>query len=116
LAASPALGLILAKLPWPEGKAVVENFCATPALFALATVESEKASAPVMEFLREPARFRATVERAANDDSKVMLQQLLGGSSGVYGTPRKTWSLLGDAEKNKPLVRALLESTTGKLG
>lgn len=111
LATSPALGLILAKLPWPEGKAVVENFCATPALFALATVESEKASAPVMEFLREPARFRATVERAANDDLKGMLQLLLGGSSAVYGTPRKTWSLLGDAEKNKPLVRALLEST-----
>ena len=111
LANSPALGLILAKLPWPEGKPVIEKFCATPSLFALATVESEKASAPVAEFLREPARFRATVERAADDDLKGMLQQLLGGSSGVYGAQRKTWSLLGEPEKAKPIITALLEST-----
>jgi HEAT repeat protein len=111
LAASPALGLILAKLPWPEGKTVVEKFCATPALFALATVESERASAPVAEFLREPARFRASLERAKDEDLKGMLQQLLGGGTTVYGTQRKTWSLLGEPEKTKPLVTALLEST-----
>jgi len=111
LAASPAVGLILAKVPWPEGKPVVEKFCATPALFALATVESERASAPVAEFLREPARFRSSVERAGEEDLKGMLQQLVGGSPTVYGVARKTWTILGEPERTRPLIVALLEST-----
>ena len=40
-----------------------------------------------------------------------MLTRLLGGSTFVYGSPRKVWSLLGAAEQTRPQVLALLEST-----
>jgi thioredoxin 1 len=111
VSASPALGQILAKLPWPEGKAVLEKFCAVPALFALASLESERAPPAVAEYLREPARFRAAVERATDEELKGMLTRLLGGSTYVYGSPRKVWSLLGAVEQTRPQVLALLEST-----
>jgi HEAT repeat protein len=111
LAASPAVGLILAKLPWPEGREVLEKFCAVPSLFALASSESERAPAAVAEFLREPARFRTAVERATDEELKGMLTRLLGGSTFVYGSPRKVWSLLGSPEQTRPLVGGLLEST-----
>lgn len=111
LAASPAVGLILAKLPWPEGQVVLEKFCSAPSLFALASVECGRASAPVAAFLREPARFRASIERATGEELKGMLQQLLGGSAYVYGAQRQVWSLLGAAEQTRPQVLALLEST-----
>jgi len=111
LVGSPAVGLILAKLPWPEGQAVLEKFRAVPALFALAAAESERATAAVAEYLREPARFRATVERATGEELKGMLPQLLVGSAHVLGAQRKTWSLLGDPLQTRPLVLALLEST-----
>ncbi|HEU0009116.1 MAG TPA: hypothetical protein VFT34_04785, partial [Verrucomicrobiae bacterium] len=111
LAASPAVGLILAKLPWPEGQAILEKFCSAPSLFALASVESGRASAPVAAFLREPARFRASVERATGEELKGMLQQLLGGGAYVYGAQRQVWSLFGAVEQTRPQVLALLEST-----
>ena len=111
LTTSPALGLILAKLPLPEGTPVLEKFCATPALFALATVESERASTAVAQYLREPARFRAVVERASGEELKGVLSQLLSGSVQVFGVPRRAWSLLGPAEQTRPLALSLLEST-----
>jgi len=111
LSSSPALGLILAKLPFPEGKAVLEKLCATPSLFVLASVESERATSAVAQFLREPARFRQVIGRATGEELKGMLTQMLGSGVTVIGTQRKTWSLLSPAEQTRPLVLALLEST-----
>jgi len=111
LATSPAIGLVLAKLPWPEGKLVLERICTIPSLFAVASVESSQAPAAVAEYLREPVRFRMTVERAADEELRGMLQNLLGGGTYVYGAQRQTWSVLGGAEQTRPLVMALLEST-----
>ena len=111
LAASPAIGLLLTKLPWPDGRPVLEKICAVPALFAIAAVESDKAPSAIVEFLRDPVRFRTTVERAKDEDLKGMLQQLLGSGTTVYGTQRKTWSLLGEPGQTRGLTLALLEST-----
>lgn len=111
LVASPAVGLIMGKLPWPEGQSLLEKFCSVPLLFGIALAESDRAPAAVAQYLREPARFRATVERARDEELKGMLQQLLGGGTYVYGAQRQAWSLLSNVEQTRPLVMALLEST-----
>jgi hypothetical protein len=110
LLASPALGVILPKLSWPEGRPVVEKLAFSPALFAMAAGEIERIVPPAAEFLLEPARFRAVMERAAGDDLTGALQVMLG-SGYAYGSERRGWSLLAPTARTSAIAAALLDST-----
>jgi HEAT repeat protein len=107
LAGSPAGVVLVRKLPWPDGKPVLEKLCAWPSLFALAATEHGQAAPEVGAFLLEPARFKAAVEPAAGVE---LPQRLLGGSD-YYSEERRGWSLLAPDERTGAVVLALLGST-----
>jgi HEAT repeat protein/thiol-disulfide isomerase/thioredoxin len=110
LMASPALGVMLPKLAWPEGRAVLEKLATAPALFAMAAGEVERMAPPAREFLLEPARFRKAVEGATGDELTHSLQAMLGGGY-AFGSERPGWSLLPATPAKAGIAQALLEST-----
>ena len=76
-----AIGLILSKLPWPEGRAALDKLCGSPVLFAMAAQQFGRAARPVADYLLEPARFKSAVERASGQALKDALEMLAGYSS-----------------------------------
>ncbi len=75
LAASAAMSVVIPKLPWPEGKVVLEKLSGSPVLFVLAAAENEQAKSGAMDFLLDPARFTAALERASGDDLRAALRR-----------------------------------------
>ncbi len=127
-----ALGLIMAKLPWPEGRAVLDKLCGSPVLFAMAAQQSGRAAsgraAPAAaDYLLEPARFKSALERASGEPLRDALQILAGylqpsfGGEGVMVTgilaggaapaAAAPWSLWADNDRVKSITLTLLEST-----
>jgi HEAT repeat protein/thiol-disulfide isomerase/thioredoxin len=117
-----AIGLIMAKLPWPEGRAALDKFCGSPVLFAMAAQQSGKAAAGAAEYLLEPARFKSAVERASGDTLKGALKILAGNGqsslsgemlfvSGAAQGAASSWSLWGEDDRVKAITLALAEST-----
>src|SRR5207248_2777102 len=51
-----AVSAIISKLPWPEGKPVLDKLCASPVLFATAASQSKRAAPGVADYLLEPPR------------------------------------------------------------
>jgi hypothetical protein len=100
--------VIVSRLPWPEGRAVLDQLARRPMLYVQAAAENEKARAEVADYLLDPARFRAAVEPVAKHEQALVLQRLL------YDYPtanRRAWSLLTKSEPPQRIVAALLEST-----
>jgi len=108
LAASPAMTVLMPKLPWPEGKPILERLASSPVLFVLAATASEHGKSEAADFLLEPARFKAAIEPASGEDLPMMLQRLLLDSS---SRNQRTWSLLAPGERARGIVKALLDST-----
>jgi hypothetical protein len=108
LAASAAMSVVIPKLPWPEGRIVLEKLSQSPILFVLAAVENEQAKSEAVDFLLDAARFKAAVERASGDDLMLVLQRLLQDSEGGN---RRVWSLFAPGERTRGIVSALLDST-----
>jgi HEAT repeat protein/thiol-disulfide isomerase/thioredoxin len=104
---SGALGLLLARLPWPEGQAVLEKFAGNPRLFALAASHSSTAPEAIRQFLLDPVRFHATVDRASGEELLATLQTVSGRNDGVDAT----WSLLSQHPSAQAIARELLSST-----
>jgi HEAT repeat protein len=108
LAASAAMTVIVPKLPWPEGKAVLDAIGHAPQLYVLAAVEHARAKTETADYLLQPAQFLAAVEPAHGDDLKVALQQLL---TDFQAGDRRPWSLMAPTERTRQIVTALLDST-----
>jgi HEAT repeat protein len=103
-ARSPALAAIMPRLPWPAGQAVVQRFCAEPALFLRMLNFVGEKPAGLADFLFDPARFRAAVEPASQEELESALPQLLQAR-------QARWSLLSATPRVEALVAALLEAT-----
>jgi HEAT repeat protein len=115
-----AIGLILAKLPWPEGRPVLDKLCGSPVLFAIAAHRSSRAAPAAADYLLEPARFKAAVEPASGEALKEALGNLAGYDSMAEGTtvtvdgiPQAAgslWNLWGENDRVKAVTLALAQS------
>jgi len=73
-----ALRLILQKLPWPDGRPVIDKLCASPVLFSIAAQQSGRAMPAAADYLLEPARFKSALEHSSSDDLNRSLDLLTG--------------------------------------
>jgi hypothetical protein len=118
-----ALRLILEKLPWPDGRPVLDKLCASPALFAMAAHQSGRAAPAAADYLLEPARFKAAVEPASGDGLKSALDLLAGYEfagqdgggyeivDGVAQPIARGWTLWASDDRARALSLALAQST-----
>jgi HEAT repeat protein len=118
-----AVRLILEKLPWPDGRPVLDKLCASPALFAMAAQQSGRAAPAAADYLMEPARFKAAVEPVSGDALKGALDLLAGyafsaeyggGFEIVDGVPQQVargWTLWDTDARTRALSLALAQST-----
>jgi HEAT repeat protein len=102
LAAVPAA--VMPRLPWPEGKNVLERLSAIPALYLPMTAQAQQAAPGARDFLLDPARFRAALDSVAGDDREAVLHQLLDPS-------RSTWSLASATPGADAIIQSLLNAT-----
>lgn len=102
-----AMGLVMAKLPWPEGRPVLDKLSGSPLSFAMAVRESARAAPAVADYLLEPSRFKSAVERA---DGQVLSDTLELLAGYVYDD-HQTWSLWAETDRTKSVALALIEST-----
>jgi len=105
---STAVPVVVRKLPWPEGKPVIDIFCRNPWLFAVTAAESEKSAAGLADYLLDPARFKTAVEPVGNDDLQDCLTLLIGGWTGANSSG---WTLLSGGPRSEPVAMVLLDST-----
>jgi len=103
---TPAVPALLKKLPWPAGKATLENICGVPALYAEALSVAGRRSGPVTEFLMEPARFQRMLERTTKMEQSTLVDVLINDE-------RKKWSLGDSTPGTAALREALLASSNG---
>jgi HEAT repeat protein/thiol-disulfide isomerase/thioredoxin len=101
-----AVNVIVSKLPWPEGKPILDRICASPLMFALAVSQSARASRDVESYLFEPARFRTSLEPAAGEDLKEALSLLAG-----YNNSDEGWTFWGDRDRTRAVDAVLVDST-----
>jgi HEAT repeat protein len=104
LGQSAAVAAILPRLPWPDGKGVIERFSVSPTLFLTMTAYAQKAAPGLSDFLLDPTRFRAAVDPASPDELQASLPRLLGPQ-------QKEWSLLSNTPRTEAVVKALLGAT-----
>jgi len=101
-----ALGLVLAKLPWPEGEAVLERICRSPRVFGMALNVAGRQTAPWAEFLFDPARFRSVMETAADDEVIAALQLMIS----YYSGSGSSWSLVSGDARSVAIAREVVTS------
>ena len=100
---SPALAAVVPRLPWPDGRPVLDRICKSPALFVRSLPFSLKAVHEVADYLLDPERFRASLEGASGDELQVALSRLLNES-------QKGWSLLSISPQAAAVRNALIEA------
>jgi hypothetical protein len=103
LVVSPAMSLILPKLPWPEGEPVLDSLTRSPALFAAAAVKSQTGAPPVRAWFTNAVRLRTTLEKATGDDLAIALTLLLRPGLGI--------ALLRPSAEMNELAVSLAQST-----
>jgi HEAT repeat protein len=108
LSRSAALAAILPRLPWPEGKPVVERLSRSPALYLRMVGYANKSAPGLRQFLFDPHRFRAAVEPASLEELQVSMPQLLSSSQ---NSGQKQVSLVAGTWRMEPVVTALLDAT-----
>jgi HEAT repeat protein/thioredoxin-related protein len=104
-----AMGLIIPKLPWPEGRAALDKVSASPFWFALAASLNGRGQSAAADYLMEPARFKSAVE-PANGPALLETLGLLAGTEYEYGE-RRNWSLWTETDRTKAVALTLVEST-----
>jgi hypothetical protein len=118
-----AMRLILGKLPWPDGRPVLDRLCASPVLFAMAAQQHGQAAPAAADYLMDTARFKSAVEPAAGDALKSSLEFLAGYEQAgefdgenevIYGFAQRVprgWTLWAADDRSRGLALALVEST-----
>ncbi len=104
---SSAIAATMVKLPWPEGRAVLDRFAARPALYLLAVQNSGLASTNAAEYLLEPARFKASVERASDEVLRNSLPMMMYENNYAEAS----WSLTADNPTARAVAEVLCHST-----
>jgi HEAT repeat protein/thioredoxin-related protein len=104
LAQSPAPAALVPHLPWPEGRPVVDRFCARPGLFVAMVRQTDKTPPALRDYVFKPARFRAAVDPATTEELEIGLPVLLVGQD-------KPWSLLSAQPWAMAVAKALLTAT-----
>jgi thioredoxin 1 len=104
-----AIELIVSKLPWPEGRAVLDELATSPIRYAMAASQNAQDRAEVAEYLMEPGRFKAAMEPAAGTDLEDALE-MLAGYDYEY-RENHTWSLWTETDRTKAVATALIDST-----
>jgi HEAT repeat protein/thiol-disulfide isomerase/thioredoxin len=102
---SAAVAVIVTKLSWPEGKAVLDKMCASPLLFAIAAGQSKRATPEVVNYLLEPPRFKNSLETASGEDLTDALEQLAGYDSD------NGWTFWIETDRTRAIDMAMVEST-----
>jgi len=102
-----AIGLVLSKLPWPEGRPVLDKLFGSSWLFALAAHDSTRAQAAGADYLLEPARFKSVMEPLNGQELLKTLELLAGNEYGEH----RMWSLWSETDHTKAVTLALIEST-----
>jgi HEAT repeat protein/thiol-disulfide isomerase/thioredoxin len=116
-----AIGLILAKLPWPEGRPVLDKLSGSPILFVFAAQRSSRAAPAAADYLLEPARFKAAVEPASGETLKAALESVAGYNSMAEGTTvtingvaqeaGSLWNLWCENDRVKAITLVLAQCT-----
>lgn len=101
---SAAVAALIPRLPWPDGKPIIERLCGHPALFLQMIARAPQASPGLSDFLFEPERFRTAVDPASADDLQASLERLLGSR-------QTSWSLFSASARTEKLVAALLQAS-----
>jgi len=104
------MGLVLHKLPWPEGRPVVDTMAASPVWLAVAASQSGQGRPAVRDELLEPARFKSAMARADGPALTEALE-LLAGYDYVQFDEHSSWSLWTDSAATKAITLALAGST-----
>jgi HEAT repeat protein len=104
---SATLGLVVSRLPWPEGQPLLDKLCSSPLLYAMAARGSSRATPAVADYLLEPSRFKSVVERVNGQDLTSALQLL----AGYNYDERPPWSLWSETDRTRAVAVALVEST-----
>lgn len=104
-----AVELIVPKLPWPEGRPVLEKLSASPVRFAMAASQSGRCQPEVSDYLLDPARFKAALE-SANGLVLSECLELLAGYDYEYRENHR-WSLWTETDRMKAVTLTLVEST-----
>ena len=104
-----AIELIVPKLPWPEGRPVLEKLSASPVRFAMAASQSGRCPPKVSDYLLDPARFKAVLE-SANGSVLSECLELLAGYDYEY-RENHMWSLWTETDRTKAVTLTLVEST-----
>jgi HEAT repeat protein len=118
-----ALRLVLEKLPWPDGRPVLDKLSVSPVLFAMAAQQSGRAVPAAAGYLLEPSRFKSAVEPASGDDLNRSLDLLAGYGIGgdadesfevIDGVPQRVprgWTLWS-ADANARAIWPVLAAST----
>jgi len=104
-----AIGLVVQKLSLSEGRQVLDKLAASPSLFAQAVSQSGRSKAEVLDYLLEPARFKAALEPAEGASLTGALELLAGYDYDFDSRPK--WSLWHENPRTKAVALALLDST-----
>ena len=104
-----AIELIVLKLPWPEGRPVLDKMAVSPVWFAMAAGQSGRDKPDVADYLLDPIRFKSVVEPATGPALSETLV-LLAGYDYEYREKRQ-WSLWSETDRTKAVAVALAEST-----
>jgi HEAT repeat protein len=118
-----ALRLILEKLPWPEGRPVLDKLCASPVLFSIAAQQSGACAPAAADYLLEADRFKSAIEPAFGDDLNRSLDLLAGYVTGddynggyeiIDGVAQRVphgWTLWTADAHSRAISLALVKST-----
>jgi len=109
------VGLLLKRVPWPEGKAAVDAVAAKPAWLALLLGQLSAGAAPVRDYLLEPERFVRLLEAVPASETGLqnIVQALLGSEyprqSSLFKFDPQRGALILDKMRHseKPLLRAV---------
>ena len=104
-----AIELIVSKLPWPEGRPVLEKLSASPLWFAMAASQSGRCQSKVLDYLLDPTRFKAVLESANGSVLSECLEQLAGYD--YEYRENHQWSLWTETDRTKAVALTLVEST-----
>jgi len=105
------MAVALKRLPWPEGKGVIDGLLKQPALFACSAATFQQASEPARAYLLDADRFVSALEAASAKDLQFALYSLLqspatAGSlsllAGTASTQKILERLIGSS---KPVLR-----------
>lgn len=102
-----AMKLIFSKLPWPEGKALLDKLCGSPLLFAMAVSESKKAAPEVADYLLDPSRVKNSFEPLTGSD----LNTVLTSVAGYRYANNQGWSVWDNDGRTRAINLALVGST-----